>query len=178
MDILCRHFSQVHIFHYDRHGYFKRASVSCAISTIKTNTVFQFYAQVHSFHHDRHGYLISVHTSKYPFHLKSSKYCLATQVCMCVNIWFYSGSAPPNGGGEFTQGQPSRNTDTMRKKTETLNWLTRKLAGWAVDTHTCQQGQQEEKVERKRKQLNLSADERPGVKRWFLQRELWQDSSN
>ena len=128
MDILCRHFSQVHIFHYDRHGYFKRASVSCAISTIKTNTVFQFYAQVHSFHHDRHGYLISVHTSKYPFHLKSSKYCLATQVCMCVNIWFYSGSAPPNGGGEFTQGQPSRQKNTAQKseqrKLPEKNWNT------------------------------------------------------
>ena len=45
----------------------------------------------------------------------------------------------------------------LPEKTEMLNRLTRKLAGWAVDTHTCQQSQQEAKVERKRGKPNLNA---------------------
>ena len=65
----------------------------------------------------------------------------------------------------FTRAQASRQRNTAQKteqrklpeKTETLNWLTRKLAGWIVDTHTCQQSQQEVKVERKRGKLNLNA---------------------
>ena len=72
----------------------------------------------------------------------------------------------------YTYGQPSRTekhcpiiwAEKAVWKTETMNWLTRKLA-WAVDTHTCQQSQQEAEVERRRGKLNLNAVWRPGAKR-------------
>jgi hypothetical protein len=83
---------------------------------------------------------------------------------------FYSGSALPNVGGEFTLGQPPRTLPKLRpakktteergsclqirrntelaEKPRSLLEENKEANSWGVDTHTCQLKQQEAKVER------------------------------